>query len=261
MSRFDNKVILITGAGSGLGRATAVQVATEGAQLSLVDKDPEGLQETRAEIVAKVPHVDILLVTADVTSDSEVRGYVDQTVARYGKIDGFFNNAGIAGSWEITEAYEAEAFDNVIRVNLNGVFYGLKHVLKVMKQQGHGSVVNTASVSGIRGVGHRSGYAASKHGIVGLTRNSAVEYGAFGISVNAIAPGAILTAMVVKNLKGIAAGGDWEKVGREFVQANPMKRMGTPEEVASLAAFLLSGQAAYINGAVIPIDGGQSCKY
>lgn len=136
----------------------------------------------------------------------------------------------------------------------------MKHVLKVMREQGFGSIVNTASVGGIRGVGSQSGYAASKHGVVGLTRNSAIEYGQYGISIKAIAPGAIMTPMVEGSLKQIDPE-NWEDAGKQFVEPNPMKRFGKPEEVGYLVAFLLSEQASFINAAVIPIDGGQSYKY
>ena len=129
-----------------------------------------------------------------------------------------------------------------------------------MKEQGSGSVVNTASVGGIRGVGNQSGYSASKHGVVGLTRNSGVEYGQFGVSIKEIAPGAIMTPMVEASLKQIG-GENWEEAGKEFVSVNPMKRFGKPEEVGHLVAFLLSDEAEFINAAVIPIDGGQSYKY
>ena len=121
----------------------------------------------------------------------------------YGKIDGFFNNAGIEGKQNLTEDFGNEEFQKVVSVNLNGVFYGMKYVLKVMREQGFGSIVNTASVGGIRGVGNQSGYAASKHGVVGLTRNSAIEYGQYGVSIKAIAPGAIMTPMVEGSLKQI----------------------------------------------------------
>lgn len=147
-----------------------------------------------------------------------------------------------------------------MNINQFGVFYGMKYVLKVMKEQGYGSIVNTASVGGIRGVGNQSGYSASKHGVVGLTRNSGVEYGQYGISIKAIAPGAIMTPMVEGSLKQMA-GDDWETAGKEFVSVNPMKRFGKPEEVGYLVAFLLSDEANFINAAVIPIDGGQSYKY
>ena len=260
MNRFENKVVLITGAGSGLGRASALQISKEGAKLSLVDLNLQGLKETEAAIREVAPKAEILSITANVSEAEEVKKFVDLTLDKFGKIDGFFNNAGIEGKQNLTEDFGIEEFDRVIGVNLNGVFYGLKYVLETMKKQGFGSIVNTASVGGIRGVGNQSGYAASKHGVVGLTRNSAIEYGQFGVSIKAIAPGAIMTPMVEASFKQIDAQ-NWEEVGKEFAKPNPMKRLGKPEEVGYLVAFLLSDHANYINGAVVPIDGGQSYKY
>ncbi|MER1985784.1 MAG: glucose 1-dehydrogenase [Solibacillus sp.] len=260
MKRFEDKVILITGAGSGLGQAAALQLAAEGARLVLVDLNPAGLEETKAKVEETAPGIQTLLITANVANEKAVEGFVKQTVETFGKIDGFFNNAGVEGKQNLTEDFGVEEFEKVVSINLNGVFYGMKYVLKVMHEQGYGSIVNTASVGGIRGVGNQSGYSASKHGVVGLTRNSAVEYGQFGISVKAIAPGAIMTPMVEGSLRQMG-GDNWEEVGRDFVQANPMKRFGKPEEIGYLVAFLLSTQADFINGAVIPIDGGQSYKY
>ncbi len=213
MRRFDGKVVIVTGAASGLGLAAAKRMAEEGASLVLVDLKAEALEAAR--------------------------------------------NAMPEGTNVTTVT---EEFNKVIAVNLNGVFFGMAEVLKVMRTQGSGSIVNTASVGGIRGVGNQSGYAASKHGVVGLTRNSAVEYGQYGIQINAIAPGAIMTPMVEGSLRQ-AAGDDWEAFGKQFVEVNPMKRFGKPEEVAALVAFLLSGEATFINGSVINIDGGQSYKY
>lgn len=260
MGRLDNHVILITGAGSGLGQAAAVKAAKEGAKLSLVDLSTEGLQETEKK-VGEVSHdIEVHLITADVSDEQQVKSYVDETVGRFSRIDGFFNNAGIEGKQDLTQDYGIDEFKKVVGINLNGVFYGMKYVLEVMKEQGSGTVVNTASVGGIRGVGNQSGYSASKHGVVGLTRNSGVEYGQFGINVNAIAPGAIMTAMVEGSLKQMG-GENWEEAGKEFVSVNPMKRFGEPEEVGNLVTFLLSNEATFINAAVIPIDGGQSYKY
>jgi NAD(P)-dependent dehydrogenase (short-subunit alcohol dehydrogenase family) len=258
--RFDHKVVLITGAGSGLGQASALQVAKEGAKLSLVDLNSAGLEETKKLVLEVAPEAEVLLVTANVADEKAVQNYVKETVETYGKIDSFFNNAGIEGEQNLTENFGIDEFQKVVSVNLNGVFYGLKYVLKVMREQGFGSIVNMASVGGIRGVGNQSGYSASKHGVVGLTRNSGVEYGEYGISIKAIAPGAIMTPMVEASLKQIG-GDNWEEAGKQFVSVNPMKRFGKPEEVAYLVAFLLSDEAGFINAAVIPIDGGQSYKY
>ncbi len=260
MNRFEDKVVLITGAGSGLGQASALQLAKEGAKLTLVDLNEAGLEETKKKVADVAPNTASLLITANVANEQEVENFVKQTVDQFGKIDAFFNNAGVEGKQNLTEDYSIDEFNKVVSINLNGVFYGMKHVLKVMKAQGYGTIVNTASVGGIRGVGNQSGYAASKHGVVGLTRNSAVEYGQFGISIKAIAPGAIMTPMVEGSLRQMG-GDNWEAVGKEFVQSNPMKRFGKPEEIGYLVAFLLSHQADFINGAVIPIDGGQSYKY
>ena len=260
MNRFEDKVVLITGGGSGLGQATAIRLAKEGAKLSLVDLNEKGLEDTKQKVLEVAPNTEVLLITANVAKEEEVQNYVNQTVEKFGKIDGFFNNAGIEGKQNITENFGVDEFEKVINVNLNGVFYGLKYVLKVMREQGYGSIVNTASVGGTRGVGNQSGYAASKHGVVGLTRNSAVEYGEFGITVNAIAPGAIMTPMVEASLRQLDPDNP-EEAGKAFVSVNPMKRFGKPEEVANVVAFLLSDEATFVNAAVVNIDGGQSYKY
>lgn len=259
LNRFEDKVVLITGAASGLGQDAAVRIASEGAKLVLVDLNEEALKETEELIKKDSSDAEVLTIKADVSDEAAVKNYVDKTIDTFGKIDGFFNNAGIEGKQNLTEDYGSDEFQKVVNINLNGVFFGMKHVLKVMKEQGHGSIVNTASVGGIRGVGNQSGYSATKHGVVGLTRNSAVEYGQFGVNINAIAPGAIMTAMVEGSLKQMDPD-NWEEAGKEFVSVNPMKRFGKPEEVSSLVAFLLS-EAGFINGAVINIDGGQSYKY
>jgi len=257
MSRFTDKIVIVTGAASGLGLASARRLAEEGAKLVLVDLKEDALKEVASTLK---PGGQATVVAADVSDPEQVRAYVRRAVETYGRIDGFFNNAGIEGKQNLTEDFGNDEFDKVVGINLNGVFYGMAEVLKVMRAQGSGAIVNTASVGGIRGVGNQSGYAASKHGVVGLTRNSAIEYGQYGIQINAIAPGAIMTPMVENSLRQVG-GDDWEKVGRDFVEPNPMKRFGKPEEVAALVAFLLSGEAAFINGAVITIDGGQSYKY
>lgn len=257
MNRFTDKVVIITGGASGLGLATAQRLADEGASLALVDLKQDALDEA----IGTLPKgAKATAIVADVSDPKQVKAYVAKTVEAYGRIDGFFNNAGIEGKQNLTEEFGNDEFDKVVGINLNAVFYGMAEVLKVMRKQGSGSIVNTASVGGIRGVGNQSGYAASKHGVVGLTRNSAVEYGQYGIQINAIAPGAIMTPMVEGSLRQMG-GDNWEEVGKKFVEPNPMKRFGKPEEVAALVAFLLSGEAGFVNGDVITIDGGQSYKY
>ncbi|WP_282856418.1 SDR family oxidoreductase [Pseudoclavibacter helvolus] len=196
----------------------------------------------------------------DVSSEADTDAYVTATLERFGRIDGFFNNAGIEGRQNLTENFGAAEFERVIAINLRGVFLGLEKVLKVMREQGYGFVVNTASVGGIRGVGNQSGYAAAKHGVVGLTRNSAIEYGQFGVRINAIAPGAIWTPMVENSMRQLDAENP-EKAAEQFIQINPTKRYGQPDEIGAVVAFLLSDDASYINAAVVPIDGGQSAKY
>ena len=258
--RFADKSVVVTGGAAGLGLAAAGRMAEEGAGLMLVDVNEQGLVRATEQIRSAVPGAVIHWRQADVSEERQVEAYFEATLSAFGKVDGFFNNAGIEGRQNLTENYDPQEFARVLGINLNGVFFGMRHALRIMRAQGHGAIVNTASVGGIRGVGNQSGYAASKHGVVGLTRNSAIEYGQFGISINAIAPGAIMTQMVENSLRQISPD-NWQAAGQEFVSHNPMKRFGKPEEVAALVAFLLSGEAPFINGTVITIDGGQSYKY
>ncbi|PPG84643.1 oxidoreductase [Rathayibacter sp. AY1H2] len=256
-TRFTDRVVLITGGGSGLGRAAAVRLAQEGAKLALVDISEQGLAAT----VDVLPEgTESITVLADVSKEADVDAYVARTLEAFGRIDGFFNNAGIEGRQNLTEDFTADEFDKVVAINLRGVFLGLEKVLKVMREQGSGMVVNTASVGGITAIGNQSGYAAAKHGVVGLTRNSAIEYGEFGIRINAIAPGAIWTPMVENSMKQLDPQNP-RKAAEEFIQVNPTKRYGEADEIASVVAFLLSDDASYVNATVLPIDGGQSIKY
>ncbi|PPI07184.1 oxidoreductase [Rathayibacter sp. AY1D2] len=256
-TRFTDRVVLITGGGSGLGRAAAVRLAQEGAKLALVDISEQGLAATLDVLPEGTESITVL---ADVSKEADVDAYVARTLEAFGRIDGFFNNAGIEGRQNLTEDFTADEFDKVVAINLRGVFLGLEKVLKVMREQGSGMVVNTASVGGITAIGNQSGYAAAKHGVVGLTRNSAIEYGEFGIRINAIAPGAIWTPMVENSMKQLDPQNP-RKAAEEFIQVNPTKRYGEADEIASVVAFLLSDDASYVNATVLPIDGGQSIKY
>jgi NAD(P)-dependent dehydrogenase (short-subunit alcohol dehydrogenase family) len=258
--RLENKVIVITGAAMGLGLATAIEAAKEGAKLSLIDLNADALEQAKQEITSKHPDTEILTVVADVSKEEEVQRYVDETVSRYGRIDGFYNNAGIEGKQALIPDYDVNVFKKVIDINLLGVYYGLRHVIPVMKKQQYGRIVNTASVGGIRGVLNQVPYVASKHAVAGMTKNAALEFAREGIVTNAIAPGAILTPMVAGSFKQVNPE-DPKKAEMEFAQGNPTKRLGQPEEVAKVVVFLLSEDCSYVNGQIIAIDGGQSNAY
>ena len=260
MKRLDNKVIVITGAGMGLGLATAKEAAAHGALLSLVDYNEKALTDAKAEILKEYTSAKVITVTADVSKEAEVKNYVDETVKTYGRIDGFYNNAGIEGKQALLTEYDVEVFKKVIDINLMGVFYGMKYIVPVMQKNGSGRIVNVASVGGIRGVLNQTPYVASKHAVSGMTKNAALEFGRYGIVTNAIAPGAILTPMVAEAFRQVNPA-DPKKAEDEYAQFNPTKRLGLPVEVAKVVVFLLSEDTSYVNGQTIAVDGGQSNTY
>ncbi|MDF1674739.1 MAG: SDR family oxidoreductase [Vicingaceae bacterium] len=255
-----NKVIIITGAGMGLGYAAAKELASQGSNLVLVDYNEKALTKAKTEISNEFPDVKIKTVIADVSNEEAVKNYVDETVKAFGRIDGFYNNAGIEGKQASIIEYDVNIFKKVIDINLMGVYYGLRYVIPVMQKQKYGRIVNVASVGGIRGVLNQMPYVASKHAVSGMTKNAALEYGKEGILTNAIAPGAILTPMVAEAFREVNPE-DPKAAEMEYAQRNPMKRLGQPHEVAKLVAFLLSEDNGYISGQTIAIDGGESNIY
>lgn len=203
---------------------------------------------------------DLLSITADVSNEEEVKGYIEKTVEKYGRIDGLYNNAGIEGRQAPLTDYDLSVFKKVIDINLTGVYYALRYVLPIMKKQNYGRIVNVASVGGIRGVRNQTAYVASKHAVAGMTKNAALEYAEFGIVTNAIAPGAILTPMVAEAFRQVNPENPAE-AERQGAAHNPTKRLGQPHEIGKVVAFLLSEDCSYVNGQVIAIDGGQSSTY
>ena len=241
------KTAIITGGGSGFGRETSIKLAQRGANISVIDVSKEQGEETVK--LCKQLGTDAIFIEADVSKVEDVKRYVSQTVEHFGKIDLFFNNAGISGSGVRTLDCSEEEFDAIVNVNLKGAFYGLKYVVNEMLKTGGGSIVNTASLGGIVGMPTLGPYSATKHGIVGLTKTIAGEYGRDNIRINAIAPGTNETPMVKAfPPEAIKAMGE----------AVPMGRLGQPHEVGNVVAFLLSDEASYIHGAVISIDGGSA---
>ena len=260
MKKLENKAIIITGAAMGLGLAAAKELAAQGASLTLVDYNEKSLAEAKDVISKQFPDVKIITVVADVSNEEAVKNYVNKTVEAFGRIDGLYNNAGIEGKQASMTEYDLNVFRKVIDINLMGVYYAMRYVIPVMQKQKYGRIVNVASVGGIRGVLNQTPYVATKHAVSGMTKNAALEYGKDGITTNAIAPGAILTPMVAEAFKQVNPQ-DPKAAETEYAKANPTKRLGVPEEVVKVVAFLLSDDASYVSGQTIAIDGGQSNSY
>lgn len=254
---FKDKVVIITGAGGGIGRATAVKLAKKGAKLALVDISEFDLIDTVNQL--NIEEINYLIILADVSKEEQVKTYVDKTIMKFGKIDAFINNAGVEG--KVTSIIETDAIDLdlVLNINVKGVYYGLKHVLPHMMKNNYGSIVNTASVAAFMGSPGLAPYVASKHAVLGLTKNAALESSTFNIRVNAICPGPVDNRMM-RSIEEGAAPGNGETVKKSFELSIPLGRYATNEECAELICFLISDEAKYITGQAIRIDGGMGAK-
>jgi NAD(P)-dependent dehydrogenase (short-subunit alcohol dehydrogenase family) len=252
MGRLQGKRAIITGAGSGIGRATARLFAAEGASVLVVDRNAEGVEATAAEINAKGSKA--IAVAADAGSEADVAAFIDKAVQAFGGLDVLYANAGISGGWTPLLEQTAEMWQEILRINLIGPFLAIKHAAPIMTKQGSGSIICTASVAGLRANAGGSPYSASKAGVISLVQTSANAFYGTGVRVNAVCPGLIETGMTAPIFEGARARGNEGKIG----QLNPLKRGGQPEEIAAVVAFLASDEASYVNGQAVPVDGGLS---
>jgi len=252
---FTKKVALITGGGGGIGRATALGFALRGAKVMVVDSDAAAGQAS-ADIVAQRGGT-ASFVQADVTQSASVRDYVQKTLAAYGRIDCFFNNAGIEGMVAPTHEYDEAMFDKVIAVNLKGVFLGMRHVIPVMLGQGGGTICNTASVAGLFGGAGMSAYVASKHAVLGMTKVASADVAGKGVRVNAVCPGPVETRMM-RSLEALRDPSNPESVHQANSNAAPSGRYTQPEEVANVVMYLCSDLSGNVTGTQVVVDGGRS---
>jgi len=249
-SRFEGQVAVITGGAGALGKALAARLLKEGASVALVDKDEAQLGRAGAELGS------VLAIPADVSVEDDVAAYVQRTIAEYGRLDLFFNNAGIEGRMGRIVDTEVADFDRVIAVNLRGVFLGLREVLRALERQGSGgAIVNTASVAALRGSSRLIAYSTSKHAVIGLTKGAAREGAGFGVRVNAVAPGYIDTRML-RSINAMGSPEDPDAARDQLVATVPLGRLGTADEVANVVAWLLSSEASYVTGGVYLVDAG-----
>jgi len=250
---FENKVALVTGAGSGIGRQAALNFARHGAKVVAADIAEDGGNETVAMI--KKAGGEAIFFKADVSKAADVQAMVNKTIEAFGGLDFAFNNAGIEGpSVENFYEYSEEAFDRLISINLKGVFLSMKYELPIMIKQGKGVIVNTSSIAGLVGLPGMPGYSAAKFGVIGMTKAAAVQHSKQGVRINAVCPGVIRTPMIDrltgKNPAAEAA----------YAAGHPIGRMGEPEEIGDAVVYLCSDAASFITGVALPVDGGWTAQ-
>ncbi|MFZ6005210.1 MAG: SDR family oxidoreductase [Actinomycetota bacterium] len=248
MGELRGKVAIVTGGSAGIGRATALALAGEGASVVVADVDVVHGPEVVREIDHKGGRA--LFVETDVADDAQVASMVARVVAELGGLDIAFNNAGIEGTPATTHECSPENWDRTLAVNLTGVWFCMRHEIPVMLERGGGSIINCASVAGLVGFPSIAAYTASKHGVVGLTKTAALEYAEQGIRVNAVCPGVIDTAMVERFT------GHQPEMEAQLVASEPIGRMGHPEEIADAVLWLASGRSSFVTGQAIAVDGG-----
>ena len=250
--RLQDKIALVTGGAGGIGRATALAFAREGAKVAVVDLDAEAAADVALAVAAEGGEA--ISVQADVTRADQVAAMVAQVVTRFGRLDIAFNNAGIDIEHEPLAKTTEETFDQLMSVNVKGVWLCMKYEIEQMLKQGGGAIVNTSSIGGLIGAARQPIYGATKHAVLGLTKAAAVEYGRKGIRVNAVCPGIIRTEMTER---AIARDPRRQKY---IDQAHPIGRLGEAEDIARSVVFLCSEDAAFVLGHSLAVDGGFTAR-
>lgn len=245
--RFSGKVALVTGAAGGIGRATAVAFAREGARVAILDRTEDALSDTAAAV--RETGAEALDIACDVSEPEQVEAAIARVVERFKRLDTAFNNAGVENKAAPVHEIALAEWDRILDINLRGTFVCMKHELAQMVRQGGGVIVNTSSGAGIRGVTGGASYAASKHAIIGLTKSAALDYAKQNIRVNAVLPGNIETPMMDR-----FTGGDIQKA----IDLEPVGRLGKPEEIADAVLWMSADLGAFVTGAAISVDGGWS---
>ncbi|HZO80413.1 MAG TPA: SDR family oxidoreductase [Candidatus Binataceae bacterium] len=249
MGRLDGKVAVITGAASGMGRATALRFAREGAAVVVADLNSQGAEAVTSEIAAGGGRA--VFQRTDVVSEDAIQAMIERAVKEFGRLDITFNNAGIGGATGRLEDIKGEDWDKTFAVLTRAVFFGIKHSIPPMRRGGGGSIISTSSLAGLRGVAGIHAYSAAKAAVVNLTESAAIELGRDRIRVNCICPGGILTPLVYRGMPG----GE-EAAARNLARMQPIPRPGRPEDIAAMALFLASDESEWITGTAMAVDGG-----